>query len=44
LRTRLSRLSDEAIPGVLEVLFDRAFELSTSLGFRPDHTLCEPAP
>jgi IclR family pca regulon transcriptional regulator len=37
-----SRLSEEEIPALLEVLFDRAFEFSKSLGYRPHQALCEP--
>jgi len=36
-----SRLTEEEIPAVLEVLFDRAFEFSKSLGYRPHQALCD---
>jgi DNA-binding IclR family transcriptional regulator len=37
-----SRLSEEEVPTILEVLFDRAFEFSKSLGYRPHQAWCEP--
>ncbi len=38
-----SRLVDAEIPAILEVVFDRAFEMSKALGYRPYQALCEPA-
>jgi len=40
----VSRLSDRDMPSILEVVFDRAYEFSKSLGFRPHQALCDPAP
>ncbi len=38
----VSRLSDTDMPNILEVIFDRAYEFSRSLGYRPHQALCEP--
>ncbi len=38
----VSRLTDAEMPNILEAMFDRAYEFSRSLGYRPHEALCEP--